>query len=341
VPARAAPFSHQGGNAKSSATGGAFIGRGIEKPKRFGREDSEAFAIHTLTEKLAGAANGLSLLAGALFRRLLIAATKLHLAENAFALHLLLERAQRLIDIVVADQNVDDGSYSRCWALFLEKRVECAPGVDELNSVTRSLINCELDARSTTTSLNLKGLADMSLLPVMRMGDPVLRSIAAPIADPTDPAIGILAESMMETMIDAPGVGLAAPQIGSSLRLIVMRLIGDRSEVDEPPRMMALVNPEFEPIGTGIELGWEGCLSVPELRGVVPRHARIAYRGWLPDGTRVESEAEGFQARILQHEIDHLDGILYLDRMQDFSTLGYGPEIQAAAEAAQRSDAKL
>jgi peptide deformylase len=181
----------------------------------------------------------------------------------------------------------------------------------------------------------------MSLLSVVRMGDPVLRARAAPIMDPADPAIGALAESMMETMIDAPGVGLAAPQIGSSLRLVVMRVIGDRSALDQPLRMMALINPELEPIGNAIELGWEGCLSVPELRGIVPRHARIGYRGWLPDGTRVEGEAEGFQARILQHEVDHLDGILYLDRMRDFSTLGYGPEIQAAAEAAHRTDATL
>ena len=181
----------------------------------------------------------------------------------------------------------------------------------------------------------------MSLLSVVRMGDPVLRGIAASVVDPADPAVGALAESMIETMIDAPGVGLAAPQIGSPLRLIVMRLIGDRSEVDQPLRTMALINPELEAIGTEIELGWEGCLSVPELRGIVPRHARIGYRGWLPDGTRVEGEAEGFQARILQHEVDHLDGILYLDRMRDFSTLGYGPEIQAAAEAAHRTDAAL
>jgi peptide deformylase len=181
----------------------------------------------------------------------------------------------------------------------------------------------------------------MSLLPVTRMGDPVLRAVAAPVIDPADPAIAALAQSMMETMIDAPGVGLAAPQIGQSLRLIVMRLIADRSEVDGPLRTMALINPELEPIGSEIELGWEGCLSVPELRGVVPRHARIGYRGWLTDGTRVEGEFEGFQARILQHEADHLDGILYLDRMRDFSTLGYGPEIQAAADATHRELAAL
>jgi peptide deformylase len=176
----------------------------------------------------------------------------------------------------------------------------------------------------------------MSLLPVKRMGDHVLRRIASPVADPTDPWIGGLAESMMETMLAERGVGLAAPQIGQSQRLIVMRLIADRSEADQPPRMVALINPELEPIGDETELGWEGCLSVPELRGVVPRHARIGYRGWLVDGTRVEGEYEGFQARILQHEVDHLDGILYLDRMRNFATLGYGPEIQAAAEEASR-----
>ena len=178
----------------------------------------------------------------------------------------------------------------------------------------------------------------MSLLPVMRMGDPVLRAVAAPIVDPTDPAVGALAQAMVETMVDAPGVGLAAPQIGQSLRLIVMRLIAERGAADEPLRTLALINPELEPIGDEIELGWEGCLSVPELRGVVPRYKHIGYRGFLPGGIRVEGEFSGFQARILQHETDHLDGIVYLDRMRDLATLGYGPELQAAAEAAHKAD---
>jgi len=183
----------------------------------------------------------------------------------------------------------------------------------------------------------------MSLLQIVRMGDPVLRRVASPIEDPTDPAIGVLAQSMMETMVTAPGVGLAAPQVGNSLRMIVMRLIAERAEAadePEPLKMMALINPEIEILGTEGELGWEGCLSVPELRGVVPRAHRIGWRGWLLDGRRVEGEASGFQARILQHEVDHLDGILYLDRMQDFSTLGYGPEIQAAEAAARQTEAE-
>jgi peptide deformylase len=181
----------------------------------------------------------------------------------------------------------------------------------------------------------------MSLLQVVRMGDPVLRQVASPVEDPTDPMIGALAQSMIETMVAAPGVGLAAPQIGRSLRLIVMRIIANRAAAADaaaPEAMMALINPELEILDDARELGWEGCLSVPELRGVVPRAARIGYRAWLPDGRRIEGEAQGFQARILQHEVDHLKGFLYLDRMRDFVTLGYGPEIQAAAEAARSPD---
>jgi peptide deformylase len=175
----------------------------------------------------------------------------------------------------------------------------------------------------------------MSLLPVTRIGDPTLRRIAEPVPDPAAPEITALATSMIDTMIEAPGVGLAAPQVGRSLRLIVMRIMADRGQAADPIRTMALVNPEFEPLGAQTELGWEGCLSVPELRGVVPRFSRILYRGYLLDGTRVEEEAEGFQARILQHEIDHLDGVVYLDRMTDMSTLGYETEMMAVARAAR------
>jgi peptide deformylase len=184
----------------------------------------------------------------------------------------------------------------------------------------------------------------MSRLQVVRMGDPVLRRIADPVEDPADPMIASLAESMIDAMLAAPGVGLAAPQVGRSLRLIVMRIVADRAAAQEdaaPERMMALVNPELEALDDAGELGWEGCLSVPELRGVVPRANRVGYRAWLPGGRRVEGVAEGFQARILQHEVDHLNGVLYLDRMRDFSTLGYGPEIQMAAEAARGAEEKL
>lgn len=173
----------------------------------------------------------------------------------------------------------------------------------------------------------------MSLVPVVRIGDPVLRSVAAPIADPTDPEVRALAGAMVETMIAAPGVGLAAPQVGQSVRLIVMRLMESRGQAEGPIRVAALVNPEWEPLDDTLELGWEGCLSVPELRGLVPRHRSIRYRGWTIAGDRVEADAHGFQARILQHEVDHLDGVIYLDRMRDLASLGYGPEIMAAAES--------
>jgi peptide deformylase len=178
----------------------------------------------------------------------------------------------------------------------------------------------------------------MSLLQVVRIGDPVLRRVAVPIVDPTSPGIRELADSMVETMIQAPGVGLAAPQVGHSLRLIVMRVIADRAaaaEDAEPERIMALINPEIEALGPETELGWEGCLSVPPFRGIVPRFSRVGFRGFLTDGTRIEGEARGFQARILQHEVDHLDGIIYLDRMTDLKSLGYDEELRAAAEAAE------
>ena len=177
----------------------------------------------------------------------------------------------------------------------------------------------------------------MSLLKVVRLGDPVLRRIADPVADPTDPRIRELAESMVETMIDAPGVGLAAPQVGESVRLIVMRIVADRAaaaEDSEPERVVALINPEIEPLGPETELGWEGCLSAPPLRGVVPRFSRVRFRASLPDGQRIEGETFGFQARILQHEVDHLDGIVYLDRMTDLTSLGYDTELEEAAKAA-------
>lgn len=177
----------------------------------------------------------------------------------------------------------------------------------------------------------------MSLLKVVRLGDPVLRRVAEPIADPTDPQVRQLAESMILTMFEAPGVGLAAPQVGESIRMIVMRIMADRSATAEEPerrQVMALINPEVEALGSETELGWEGCLSAPPLRGVVPRAQRVRFRGFLPDGQLIQGEASGFQARILQHEVDHLDGIVYLDRMTDLSTLGYDAELEAAAQAA-------
>ncbi len=176
----------------------------------------------------------------------------------------------------------------------------------------------------------------MTLLNIARMGRPVLRAKARPVSDPTDPAIRRLARDMIETMLDAPGVGLAAPQVHEPLRLIVVRVPADRADGAPVPETV-LVNPELEPIGGGVELGWEGCLSVPGLRGIVPRHARVLYRALDLEGNRIKGEAAGFHARVLQHEVDHLDGVLYLDRMPDLRLLSFNEEshhVAAALDAA-------
>ena len=169
----------------------------------------------------------------------------------------------------------------------------------------------------------------MPLLKIARMGHPVLREVAAGAVPGAE--LRQLADDMVETMLDAPGVGLAAPQVHRSLRLIVFRV---RATDDVPERIVQLANPVIEAAGEETALGWEGCLSIPELRGVVPRFTHIRWSGIAPDGTALEGEAEGYGARIIQHELDHLDGILYLDRMTDLKLLTY-PEhmIRFAAES--------
>jgi peptide deformylase len=166
----------------------------------------------------------------------------------------------------------------------------------------------------------------MTLLTITRMGNPVLRTVAQPVEDPTDPAIARLAADMIETMLDAPGVGLAAPQIDVSRRIIVFRIPADRSGGESLPPT-ALINPVIEPLDGETELAVEGCLSIPGLRGLVPRHTRIRYRGVGLDGAPIEREAQGFHARVVQHEVDHLDGILFIDRMDDLKLLACTEEI--------------
>lgn len=170
----------------------------------------------------------------------------------------------------------------------------------------------------------------MTLLKIARMGHPVLRRRAAPVADPTDPEIRRLVADMIETMEDASGVGLAAPQVHMLHRVIVFKVPPARRSPDEPPGppgITALINPKIEPLGGDLAEGLEGCLSIPELRGLVPRHRRIRYRGLTPEGERIEREAAGFHARVVQHEVDHLDGILFPDRMTDLTTLVFESEL--------------
>ena len=181
----------------------------------------------------------------------------------------------------------------------------------------------------------------MALLKIARMGHPVLRQRAAPVEDPTGEPVRRLVGHMIETMHDAQGIGLAAPQIHVSQRIIVFQVPSERQEEDEPPApedITALINPEVEPVGETMALGLEGCLSIPDLRGVVPRHKTIRYRGLSPDGEQIEREATGLHARVVQHEVDHLDGILFLDRMTDLSTLSFESELHHLLGAAEHPD---
>lgn len=170
----------------------------------------------------------------------------------------------------------------------------------------------------------------MSLLKIARMGHPVLRATAEPVRDPTDPEVWRLASDMVETMLDASGAGLAAPQVYASVRVIAVRSAESAGSGGVP---VVLINPAIEPVGEEIELAFEGCLSIPELRGIVPRYARIRWSALGLDGRPLKGEAEGFAARVIQHEVDHLDGILYIDRMTDLRLLGFVGEVHHITEA--------
>ncbi|MEO3470726.1 peptide deformylase [Roseomonas sp. CAU 1739] len=163
----------------------------------------------------------------------------------------------------------------------------------------------------------------MALLKIARMGHPVLLAPAAPVDDPTAPEIRRLVADMAETMEDASGLGLAAPQVHVGLRLFVWRTGAGG--------ISALINPELEQVGEETELGWEGCLSIPGLRGAVRRASRLRFRGFDIDGNAVDGEAAGLVARVMQHETDHLDGLLYPMRMEDFSLFGFNEELARAA----------
>jgi len=159
---------------------------------------------------------------------------------------------------------------------------------------------------------------------ILRMGDPRLLRVAQPVSRFNCPELDALVQDLIDTMEAADGAGLAAPQIGVDLRVVVF---GGSPSVRYPDAPVVpftvLVNPELTPLGKDMEEGWEGCLSVPGLRGVVARHARLRYSGLDPQGTLIEREVDGFHARVVQHECDHLDGVLYPMRVHDFSRFGF------------------
>ena len=170
----------------------------------------------------------------------------------------------------------------------------------------------------------------MAIRKVSRMGHPVLRQRAAeiPPAQMQSPPMQRLIDDMIETMIDYEGIGLAAPQVFEPLRLIVLGDPDADAEDEAVIPLTVLFNPHFTSLSPDRVDAWEGCLSIPQLRGVVPRSAAVEVRGYDREGSAVELEAEGIFARVLQHEIDHLDGVLFLDRMDDLQTLTFVEEYQ-------------
>ncbi|HEY6134976.1 MAG TPA: peptide deformylase [Rubrivivax sp.] len=177
----------------------------------------------------------------------------------------------------------------------------------------------------------------MTVREILKMGDPRLLRVAPPVQAFDTPELHALIADMFDTVEAANGAGLAAPQIGVDLQLVIFGFTRSERYPDAPPvPRTVLINPVITPLDAEVEEGWEGCLSVPGLRGVVPRHARIRYTGFDPQGRRIEREAEGFHARVVQHECDHLIGRLYPTRMTDLRQLGFTsvlfPDLDPAAD---------
>ena len=170
----------------------------------------------------------------------------------------------------------------------------------------------------------------MAIRKVSQMGHPVLRqrAVEIPPAQMQSAQMQRLVEDMIETMIDYEGIGLAAPQVFEPLRLIVLGDPAADPQDEAAIPLTVLFNPQFTARSSEHLDGWEGCLSIPQLRGVVPRTAAVAVRGYDREGRAVAMEAEGLCARVLQHEIDHLDGVLFPDRMADLQTLTFLEEYQ-------------
>ncbi|MFM2129590.1 MAG: peptide deformylase [Pseudomonadota bacterium] len=168
----------------------------------------------------------------------------------------------------------------------------------------------------------------MAILKIARMGNPVLMRPAEPVADPTSDEVKRLVADMIDTMDDAEGRGLAAPQVHVGKRIIVFRPPPDSPGApdDHTAPVLALINPEVTPLTDETEDGWEGCLSVPGMRGVVPRVTKLRYRGVTPEGKVIDKTVSGFHARVIQHEVDHLDGVLYPMRMKNLGLLVFESE---------------
>jgi peptide deformylase len=169
----------------------------------------------------------------------------------------------------------------------------------------------------------------MAVRSIFRMGDPRLRDVAVPVTAFDTPELHSLVADMLETMHANDGAGLAAIQIGVPTRVVVFGVEQNPRYPDaEPVPFTVLINPEIQPLGGHMEEDWEGCLSVPGLRGLVPRYTDIRYSGFDQFGNRIDRTVEGFHARVVQHECDHLDGVLYPQRMRNLTAFGFVEELQ-------------
>jgi peptide deformylase len=164
----------------------------------------------------------------------------------------------------------------------------------------------------------------MAVRKILRMGEPLLFKKAELVTEFSTPELNTLIDDLFETMHAAGGVGIAAPQIGVGLQVVIFGLEKSERYPDaEPVPTTMLLNPVITPLGDDETLGWEGCLSVPGLRGEVPRYNRIRYTGFDPDGNSIDRTVEGFHARVVQHECDHLIGRLFPSRIRDFTRFGF------------------
>jgi len=164
--------------------------------------------------------------------------------------------------------------------------------------------------------------------PVLRMGDPLLFARAAPVTQFDTPELRALIQDMDDTMRSKNGAGIAAPQIGVSLQVVIFGVgVNPRYPDAEQVPYTVLINPTLEPIGDQMEEGWEGCLSLPGMRGVVPRYSELRYRGFDACGEAIDRTVSGFHARVVQHETDHLHGILYPMRIRDLRLFGFNEEL--------------
>ncbi|MEM6512056.1 MAG: peptide deformylase [Pseudomonadota bacterium] len=173
----------------------------------------------------------------------------------------------------------------------------------------------------------------MAIRQILRIGDPRLRVVSDPVDAFDTSELHTLIDDMFDTMHDANGAGLAAPQIGVPLRVMIFGVEANPRYPDaEPVPTTVLINPEWSVVDEDTVSGWEGCLSVPGMRGYVPRHRAVRYAGFDQHGDRIERQADGFHAIVFQHEHDHLDGILYPDRIEDRTKFGFEEELMAAAD---------